>query len=104
MRCNWAKRVLFLADRVALVNQAVNAFKTHLPDSSPVNLVTEKNTEGRVFVSTYPTMMGLIDDAFDGSAASAWGILTSSSSTRRTARCIRSTGPSSSISIRCWWA
>jgi len=66
MRCNWAKRVLFLADRVALVNQAVNAFKKHLPDSSPVNLVTEKNTDGRVFVSTYPTMMGLIDEATDG--------------------------------------
>ena len=32
MRANWVKRVLFLADRVALVNQAVNAFKTHLPD------------------------------------------------------------------------
>jgi type I restriction enzyme R subunit len=27
MRCNWAKRVLFLADRVALVKQAVGAFK-----------------------------------------------------------------------------
>ena len=66
MRCNWAKRVLFLADRVALVRQAVNAFKKHLPDSSPVNLVTEKDTEGRVFVSTYPTMMGLIDDTRDG--------------------------------------
>jgi type I restriction enzyme R subunit len=66
MRCNWAKRVLFLADRVALVNQAVNAFKTHLPDASPVNLVTEKEAEGRVFVSTYPTMMGLIDEAADG--------------------------------------
>ncbi len=66
MRANWAKRVLFLADRVALVNQAVNAFKTHLPDSAPVNLVTDKHTEGRVFVSTYPTMMGLIDEAFDG--------------------------------------
>jgi type I restriction enzyme R subunit len=66
MRCNWAKRVLFLADRVALVRQAVNAFKKHLQDSSPVNLVTEKHTEGRVFVSTYPTMMGLINDAFDG--------------------------------------
>jgi type I restriction enzyme R subunit len=65
MRCNWAKRVLFLADRVALVNQTVGAFKKHLPDSSPVNLVTEKYTEGRVFVSTYPTMMGLIDDAAD---------------------------------------
>ena len=66
MRSNWVKRVLFLADRVALVNQAVNAFKHHLPDSSPVNLVTDKHTEGRVFVSTYPTMMGLIDDASDG--------------------------------------
>ena len=27
LRCNWVKRVLFLADRVALVNQAVGAFK-----------------------------------------------------------------------------
>jgi type I restriction enzyme, R subunit len=66
MRCNWVKRVLFLADRVALVNQAVNAFKRHLPDASPVNLVTEKDAEGRVFVSTYPTMMGLIDETRDG--------------------------------------
>jgi len=66
MRCNWAKRVLFLADRVALVNQAVNAFKRHLPDASPVNLVTEKDAEGRVFVCTYPTMMGLIDQTRDG--------------------------------------
>ncbi len=66
MRCNWAKRVLFLADRVALVNQAVGAFKKHLPNASPVNLVTEKNEEGRVFVSTYPTMMRLIDDTRDG--------------------------------------
>ncbi len=61
MRKGWVKRVLFLADRVALVNQAVNAFKTHLPQSSPVNLVTEKDKMGRVYVSTYPTMMGLID-------------------------------------------
>lgn len=66
MRCNWVKRVLFLADRVALVNQAVNAFKRYLPDASPVNLVTEKDAEGRVYVSTYPTMMGLIDEAADG--------------------------------------
>jgi type I restriction enzyme, R subunit len=66
MRCNWVKRVLFLADRVALVRQAVNAFKAHLPDSSPVNLVTDKAAEGRVYVSTYPTMMGLIDETTDG--------------------------------------
>ena len=61
-RCNWVKRVLFLADRTALVNQAVNAFKAHLPDSAPVNLVTDKaDAGGPVFVSTYPTMMNLID-------------------------------------------
>ncbi len=66
MRCNWVKRVLFLADRVALVNQAVTAFKRFLPDASPVNLVTERDAEGRVFVSTYPTMMGLIDETRDG--------------------------------------
>ena len=66
MRANWVKRVLFLADRKALVKQAVGAFKTHLPDSSPVNLLTDKNTEGRVYVSTYPTMMGLIDETDGG--------------------------------------
>ena len=31
-----------------------------------MNLVTEKGTEGRVFVSTYPTMMGLIDTSHEG--------------------------------------
>ena len=31
MKAGWVKRVLFLADRTALVNQAANAFKTHLP-------------------------------------------------------------------------
>ena len=65
-RANWAKRILFLADRVALVNQAANAFKAHLPDAAAVNLVTEKNTEGRVYVSTYPTMMGLINETDEG--------------------------------------
>jgi type I restriction enzyme, R subunit len=65
MRANWVKRVLFLADRVALVNQAVAAFKTHLPDAATVNLVTEKSAQGRVYVSTYPTMMGLIDQKRD---------------------------------------
>ncbi|MGH7961362.1 MAG: DEAD/DEAH box helicase family protein, partial [Candidatus Binatia bacterium] len=66
-RCNWVKRVLFLADRVALVKQAANAFKRHLPDSSPVNLVTEKDeANSRVYVSTYPTMMRLINQIDGG--------------------------------------
>lgn len=64
-RANWVKRVLFLADRTALVNQAVGAFKEHLPDSAPVNLLTDLDSEGRVFVSTYPTAMNLIDAGED---------------------------------------
>lgn len=66
MRAGWAKRVLFLADRVALVNQAVKAFKEHLPDAAPVNLVTDRVGQGRVFLSTYPTMMNLIDGKQEG--------------------------------------
>ena len=49
-----------------LVRQAVNAFKRHLPSAAPVNLVTEKDGQGRVYVSTYPTMMNLIDDTAEG--------------------------------------
>jgi type I restriction enzyme R subunit len=66
MKAGWVKRVLFLADRVALVNQATGAFKTHLPSATTVNLVTEKVADGRVYVSTYPTMMGLINDVDGG--------------------------------------
>src|SRR5690606_32711023 len=66
MRANWVKRVLFLADRVALVNQATRAFRTHLPDVHTVNLVEEKATGARVYVSTYPTIMGLIEETNDG--------------------------------------
>ena len=63
MRANWVKRVLFLADRTALVRQAVNAFKQHLPESNPINLLEDKEAqESRVVVSTYHTMMGQIDE------------------------------------------
>ena len=67
-RAGWVKRVLFLADRLSLVKQAVGAFKTYLPESSPVNLVTEKEKTGRVYVCTYPTMMGLIGETKGGQA------------------------------------
>lgn len=62
MKANWAKRVLFLADREALVRQAASAFRAHLPGSTTVNLLDEKNADGRVYVSTYPTMLNLIND------------------------------------------
>lgn len=61
MKAGLVKRALFLADRTSLVKQAVNTFKTHLPSSNPVNLVSDRDNTGRVYASTYPTMMGLID-------------------------------------------
>ncbi|QOD43942.1 DEAD/DEAH box helicase family protein [Clavibacter zhangzhiyongii] len=69
-KANWAKRILFLADRTALVKQAANAFKAHLPGATTVNLVTDRNAEGRVYVSTYPTMMNLINETSDGESGS----------------------------------
>ncbi len=67
-RSGWVKRALFLADRVSLVKQAASAFKAHLPESSPVNLVTEKDADARVYVCTYPTMLNLIDQTDGGEA------------------------------------
>jgi type I restriction enzyme R subunit len=62
MRCNWVKRVLFLADRVSLVKQASREFVKHLQNVSIVNLLDSADGQGRVYVSTYPTMLNLIND------------------------------------------
>lgn len=59
---NWTKRVLFLADRTALVTQAKNNLNNYLPHFSSVNLVTEKeNPNARLVFSTYQTLINLID-------------------------------------------
>ncbi|MEV6738689.1 DEAD/DEAH box helicase family protein [Streptomyces sp. NPDC051104] len=68
MRANWVKRVLFLADRKVLVKQAANAFKNLLPGAPVVNLLEEKNTNARVYVSTYPTLMNLINEVEESGA------------------------------------
>lgn len=61
-KCNWAKRVLFLADRNALVTQAKNAFKEHLEHLSSIDLTKEKEDSGtRLVFSTYPTIINKID-------------------------------------------
>jgi type I restriction enzyme, R subunit len=66
MECNWAKRVLFLADRKSLVSQAKRNFVKLLPEHKSVNLLEEKdNPEARFAFSTYQTMMGLIDGSRD---------------------------------------
>lgn len=67
LRYNWAKRVLFLADRNALVKQAYGAYAEHLPEVPIVNLVEEKNdTAARVVFSTYPTMLNQIERMKEG--------------------------------------
>ena len=62
VKCNWVKKVLFLADRNALVTQAKNAFKEYLPNLTAVDLTKEKeNKNTRLVFSTYPTIMNMID-------------------------------------------
>jgi type I restriction enzyme R subunit len=62
IKANWVKRVLFLADRTALLTQALRAFKTHLPTVTAIDLTKNKAVEGaNVVLSTYPTMMNFIN-------------------------------------------
>lgn len=67
MKNNWVKRVLFLADRNALVNQAKNSFNEQLPNVSTIDLTKDpENDATRIVFSTYPTMMNKIDGAYKG--------------------------------------
>ena len=71
LRQGWVSRVLFLADRTALVRQARKAFAKHLPHVTTCNLLDEADKGQRVVFSTYPTMANAVDggrygaDAFD---------------------------------------
>ena len=65
-RAKWAKRILFLCDRRELRKQALKAFKEHLP-SEPRTAVTKDSVadnKARVFVGTYPSMIGIYE-SFD---------------------------------------
>lgn len=61
---NWAKNILFLADRTELVKQAKKSFSKLLPSLSTINLVEEKEDaeNARMVFSTYNTMMNAIDN------------------------------------------
>jgi len=67
MRASWVQRVLFLVDRVALRDQALEAFKEHLPNAPSWpkteghSVEKEFATDRRVYVSTYPTMLNEIE-------------------------------------------
>jgi type I restriction enzyme, R subunit len=64
MRAGHAERVLFLVDRIALREQAIAAFKEHMPNEPRWPNVGEKllATDRRVYVATYPTMLNIIRD------------------------------------------
>jgi type I restriction enzyme R subunit len=63
MRANWTQRVLFLVDRIALREQALEAFKDHLPNSPvwPKQGEIAFSPDRRVYVATYPTMLNIIE-------------------------------------------
>jgi type I restriction enzyme R subunit len=65
MRAAHIERVLFLVDRIALREQALSAFKEHLPNEPRWPNVGEKliATDRRIYVATYPTMLNIIRDA-----------------------------------------
>ncbi len=62
MRAKWARRVLFLVDRIALRQQALEAFQEHVP-AEPTWPRPQEATfarDRRLYVATYPTMLNLI--------------------------------------------
>jgi type I restriction enzyme R subunit len=64
MRASHAEKVLFLVDRIALREQALAAFKEHLPNEPRWPNVGEKliAKDRRIYVATYPTMLNVIRD------------------------------------------
>ncbi|MGA2106577.1 MAG: DEAD/DEAH box helicase family protein [Syntrophorhabdales bacterium] len=64
MRSGNAEKALFLVDRIALREQALAAFKEHLPNEPRWPNVGEKliAKDRRIYVSTYPTMLNIIRD------------------------------------------
>ncbi len=65
MRANRVQKVLFLVDRIALQNQALDAFKEYLPNAPvwPQRGETGFVSNRRVYVTTYPSMLNLIQDS-----------------------------------------
>jgi type I restriction enzyme R subunit len=66
-KANWVKRVLFLADRNALIHQAKISLNDCLPHLPAIDLTKEKEDESsRIVFSTYQTMINMIDGEADG--------------------------------------
>lgn len=68
-RGNYVTNILFLADRIELVEQAHDNFKKLLPSMSICNLLDPKskkeNKNARIVFSTYPTILNAVDTEED---------------------------------------
>jgi len=64
LRAGVIKKVLFLVDRIALREQAIEAFKEYLPNEPLWPKFGESviAKDRRIYVSTYPTMLNIIRD------------------------------------------
>lgn len=62
IRANFAKRVLFLCDRVELCNQAKKAFTDLLPNINASLFTKEKNSASSVVITTYQSMINQLTD------------------------------------------
>lgn len=64
MKAGYIKRTLFLVDRIALREQAIDAFREHLPNEPFWPKFGEKAIakDRRIYVSTYPSMLNIIRD------------------------------------------
>lgn len=61
-KAGWIKRVLFLADRNALVHQAKKNFNDYLPHTPAIDLTKDKEDDSsRIIFSTYQTLINMID-------------------------------------------
>jgi type I restriction enzyme R subunit len=65
-RAGWARRVLFLADRITLVRQAAGQLRKHLPHNTVVDLTETDDNGAPIVVSTYPTMIGRLEHPVHG--------------------------------------
>ncbi len=63
MKGGWVERVLFLVDRIALRDQALDEFKAHLPDEPRWPREGDRSIarDRRIYVSTHPTMLNIIN-------------------------------------------
>jgi type I restriction enzyme, R subunit len=65
-RCSWVNVCSFLRIESRWFGRHATRSNNTCLIPTPVNLVTEKFTDSRVYVSTYPTMMGQINEVEEG--------------------------------------